>query len=75
MRIGRRTSAGHRGSGLGLAIVRQAAEAHGGYARAANAEGGGALMEVSFGPALELAAEDGPPAATAEGVVGAEPLR
>jgi two-component system sensor histidine kinase MprB len=29
------------GSGLGLAIVRQAAEAHGGYARASNAPGGG----------------------------------
>ncbi len=52
------------GSGLGLAIVRQAAEAHGGYARAANADGGGALMEVSFGPALELPAEDGPLATT-----------
>jgi two-component system sensor histidine kinase MprB len=52
------------GSGLGLAIVRQAAEAHGGYARAANADGGGALMEVSFGPVLELAAEAGPLAAT-----------
>ena len=38
------------GSGLGLAIVRQAAEAHDGYARAANAPGGGALLEVSFGP-------------------------
>jgi two-component system, OmpR family, sensor histidine kinase MprB len=43
------------GSGLGLAIVRQAAEAHGGYARASNAAGGGALLEVSFGPALGLA--------------------
>jgi two-component system sensor histidine kinase MprB len=39
------------GSGLGLAIVRQAAEAHGGFARASNAPGGGALLEVSFGPA------------------------
>jgi two-component system, OmpR family, sensor histidine kinase MprB len=37
------------GSGLGLAIVRQAAEAHGGEAQAANAEGGGALLRVSFG--------------------------
>ena len=37
------------GSGLGLAIVRQAAEAHGGAASAANAPGGGALMRVSFG--------------------------
>jgi two-component system sensor histidine kinase MprB len=42
------------GSGLGLAIVRQAAEAHGGYARAMNAPGGGARLEVSFGPALRL---------------------
>jgi two-component system, OmpR family, sensor histidine kinase MprB len=37
------------GSGLGLAIVRQTAEAHGGWARAANAEGGGARLEVWFG--------------------------
>jgi two-component system sensor histidine kinase MprB len=37
------------GSGLGLAIVRQAAEAHGGFAIAANAPGGGALLRVSFG--------------------------
>ncbi|HLJ02774.1 MAG TPA: HAMP domain-containing sensor histidine kinase [Solirubrobacteraceae bacterium] len=40
------------GSGLGLAIVRQAAEAHGGFARAANAPGGGALLTVSFGAPL-----------------------
>jgi two-component system, OmpR family, sensor histidine kinase MprB len=40
------------GSGLGLAIVRQAAEAHGGSAEAANAPGGGALVRVSFGPPL-----------------------
>ena len=40
------------GSGLGLAIVRQAAEAHGGFAQAANASGGGALLRVSFGPKL-----------------------
>jgi two-component system, OmpR family, sensor histidine kinase MprB len=38
------------GSGLGLAIVRQAAESCGGWARAANAPGGGALLTVSFGP-------------------------
>ena len=38
------------GSGLGLAIVRQAAEACGGYAQAGNADGGGALLRVSFGP-------------------------
>ena len=45
------------GSGLGLAIVRQTAEAHGGYARAANADGGGARLEVFFGP--PVAAADG----------------
>jgi two-component system sensor histidine kinase MprB len=50
-RAARRTS----GSGLGLAIVRQAAEAHGGAASAANAPGGGALMTIDFGPAVELA--------------------
>jgi two-component system sensor histidine kinase MprB len=43
------------GSGLGLAIVRQAADAHGGFATAENADGGGALMRIGFGPALELA--------------------
>ncbi len=37
------------GSGLGLAIVRQAAEAHHGYATAENAPGGGARLRVSFG--------------------------
>lgn len=37
------------GSGLGLAIVRQTAEAHGGWVRAANAAGGGAALTVSFG--------------------------
>jgi two-component system, OmpR family, sensor histidine kinase MprB len=41
------------GSGLGLAIVRQAAEAHHGYAKAENAAGGGARLKVSFGPALK----------------------
>jgi two-component system sensor histidine kinase MprB len=40
------------GSGLGLAIVRQAAEAHGGYARAENAPGGGALLRVRFAAPL-----------------------
>jgi two-component system, OmpR family, sensor histidine kinase MprB len=49
---------GMTGSGLGLAIVRQAAEAHGGYAEAGNAPDGGALVRVSFGPAA-------PPGATA----------
>ncbi|HEY2141482.1 MAG TPA: HAMP domain-containing sensor histidine kinase [Solirubrobacteraceae bacterium] len=42
------------GSGLGLAIVRQAAEAHSGYAEAGNAPGGGACLRVSFGPPLRL---------------------
>jgi two-component system, OmpR family, sensor histidine kinase MprB len=37
------------GSGLGLAIVRQAAGAHGGFARASNAAGGGARLDVGFG--------------------------
>jgi two-component system, OmpR family, sensor histidine kinase MprB len=41
------------GSGLGLAIVRQAAEAGGGWATAANAAGGGALVRVDFGPCVE----------------------
>jgi len=54
------------GSGLGLAIVRQAAEAHGGFARAGNAPGGGARLEVSFGPALRPA-EPGEPLASASG--------
>jgi two-component system, OmpR family, sensor histidine kinase MprB len=40
------------GSGLGLAIVRQTAEAHGGYARAANDPAGGARLEVFFGRAV-----------------------
>ena len=43
------------GSGLGLAIVRQAAEASGGSAEAQNAPGGGALLRVSFGPAIRPA--------------------
>jgi two-component system sensor histidine kinase MprB len=44
------------GSGLGLAIVRQAAEAHAGYARAENAQGGGARLVVSFGADYALVA-------------------
>jgi two-component system sensor histidine kinase MprB len=42
------------GSGLGLAIVSQTARAHGGTARAGNAPGGGALVEVSFGPVIQI---------------------
>ncbi len=44
------------GSGLGLAIVRQAAEAHHGYARAENAPGGGACLQVSFGTPVSVSA-------------------
>lgn len=42
------------GSGLGLAIVRQVAESHGGKVVAERAEGGGALIRMSF-PAIEEA--------------------
>jgi two-component system, OmpR family, sensor histidine kinase MprB len=52
------------GSGLGLAIVRQAAEAHRGYARATNAAGGGARLEVDFGPALRVTPDAEPLAAS-----------
>jgi two-component system sensor histidine kinase MprB len=45
------------GSGLGLAIVRQAAEACGGFAQAANADGGGALLRVGFGTPVALGEE------------------
>jgi two-component system, OmpR family, sensor histidine kinase MprB len=47
------------GSGLGLAIVRQAAEAHGGSVEAANAPGAGALLRVTFGPALSASSQLG----------------
>jgi two-component system, OmpR family, sensor histidine kinase MprB len=46
-----RDARGKPGSGLGLAIVRQAAEAHGGFAEADNAPGGGAKLLLGFGPA------------------------
>jgi two-component system sensor histidine kinase MprB len=36
------------GSGLGLAIVRQVAEAHGASVHAENAQGGGAVLRLSF---------------------------
>jgi len=48
---------GKSGSGLGLAIVRQAVADHGGSARATNAPGGGALIELSFGPPLSTGEE------------------
>jgi two-component system, OmpR family, sensor histidine kinase MprB len=51
---------GMPGSGLGLAIVRQAAEAHGGFAQASNAPDGGALLQVSFGQALSTSNEMAP---------------
>ena len=43
-----KSARGMPGSGLGLAIVKQTAEAHGGFAEATNAPGGGALMRVRF---------------------------
>ena len=46
---------GRAGAGLGLAIVAAIVSAHGGTARAADAEGGGARFEVS----LPLRAEAG----------------
>jgi two-component system sensor histidine kinase MprB len=55
------------GSGLGLAIVRQAAEAHGGYVVAENADGGGAVMRIGFGPTLELADSGEHPVGPAHG--------
>jgi two-component system, OmpR family, sensor histidine kinase MprB len=46
------------GSGLGLAIVRQVVESHGGAVEAANAEGGGMVVTLTFpavrGPVLAL---------------------
>jgi two-component system sensor histidine kinase MprB len=53
------------GSGLGLAIVRQAAEAHSGFAEASNAPGSGALLRLNFGPMLELGEEASEPAVKA----------
>jgi two-component system sensor histidine kinase MprB len=41
------------GSGLGLAIVKQTARAHGGNATAGNAPGGGARVQITFGPPLK----------------------
>jgi two-component system sensor histidine kinase MprB len=41
------------GSGLGLAIVKQTAEARGGFATAANAPDGGAVLRISFGPPVQ----------------------
>jgi two-component system sensor histidine kinase MprB len=38
------------GAGLGLAIVRQVAEAHGGSVEAANAVGGGAVLQLRLPP-------------------------
>jgi two-component system, OmpR family, sensor histidine kinase MprB len=59
------------GSGLGLAIVRQAAEAHHGYARAENAPGGGARLQVSFGTPVDLPAALERDAGAAAGARGA----
>jgi two-component system, OmpR family, sensor histidine kinase MprB len=43
------------GSGLGLAIVRQVADAHGAKVNAQNADGGGAVLTLSFDPARVFA--------------------
>ena len=59
-----KSARGMPGSGLGLAIVRQTAEAHGGRVDAQNAEGGGAILRVSFG-AGERPAREEPTEATA----------
>ncbi|HEV3230003.1 MAG TPA: HAMP domain-containing sensor histidine kinase [Solirubrobacteraceae bacterium] len=54
------------GSGLGLAIVRQAAESHGGSVKAENADGGGALLTLSFGSSAGVVeAEEGSAVRTA----------
>ncbi len=66
-----REARGKPGSGLGLAIVRQAAEAHGGFAEATNAAGGGALLRVSFGPSLPL--EDEPESEASDALAARPP--
>jgi two-component system, OmpR family, sensor histidine kinase MprB len=50
------------GSGLGLAIVRQTAKAGGGFAEAANAPDGGAIVRASFGAPIATPAEPATPA-------------
>ena len=57
------------GSGLGLAIVKHAAEAHGGSVVATNADGGGARLEVSFGPVADVG-EAGPSPLGSQPVTG-----
>lgn len=47
------------GSGLGLAIVRAVADAHGGRAHVRDAEGGGAVFEVTLPAAPHRAADGG----------------
>jgi two-component system, OmpR family, sensor histidine kinase MprB len=50
------------GSGLGLAIVSQTAKAGGGFAEAANAPDGGAIVRASFGKPVAVPAEPATPA-------------
>ena len=47
---------GRQGSGLGLAIVRQVVESHGGTVEAANAEGSGLVLRLTF-PAVDDAVD------------------
>ena len=54
---------GRPGTGLGLAIVRQVAETHGGSARAANHDDGGAVLTLAL-PAEPVLVHDLAPADT-----------
>ena len=56
-------SRGRPGTGLGLAIVRQVAETHGGSARAANDDDGGAVLTLAL-PAQPVLMHPGEPADT-----------
>jgi two-component system, OmpR family, sensor histidine kinase MprB len=51
------TARERQGSGLGLAIVRQVVESHGGTVEAANADGGGLVVSLTF-PAVATAVDE-----------------
>jgi signal transduction histidine kinase len=59
-RVEREETAHMPGTGIGLALVRELAEAHGGSARAREAEGGGALFEIRLPIGAEASAEGEP---------------